>query len=313
MLKVFRKNRPTISIVVVVYNMMREAKRTLLSLSFPFQQGVCEDDYEVIVVDNGSTEPLSDDLVTSFGRNFRYFFLDTASKSPAGAVNFGVGRARGKFLGLMVDGARIASPGIIKYALAGMKLYPNPIVATLGWHLGPDMQFRSVSKGYDKATEDALLESINWAENGYRLFEISSFAGSSENGFFLPIAESNCFFLMRKTIEQLGGLDERFKMSGGGLVNLDLYKRACELPDSNLIIILGEGTFHQVHGGVSTNVTEEENKNRWHEFESEYIEIRKIKFSIPSKLPEFIGHIPAETLRFMESSVLKAISRSVPT
>jgi len=306
LLKTFRKNRPKITVVVVVYNMVREAKRTLFSLSVPFQIDVCEDDYEVIVVDNGSTEPLSDELVRSFGKNFRYFFLNTKSRSPAGAVNFGVDRAHGKFIGLMVDGARIVSPGIIKYAMVGMKLYPNPVVATLAWHLGPDVQFRSVEKGYDKATEDALLEGVNWTENGYRLFEISSFAGSSGNGYFLPIAESNCFFLLKQTFEQLGGLDEKFKASGGGLVNLDLYKRACELPDSNLIIILGEGTFHQVHGGVSTNVTEEENLNRWHEFENEYVEIRKEKFSMPGKRPEFIGHVPAEILKFMEISVEKA-------
>jgi hypothetical protein len=208
---------------------------------------------------------------------------------------------------MMIDGARIASPGIIKYALAGMKMYPNPLVATLAWHLGPDVQVRSIAKGYDKVTEDSLLESINWIENGYGLFEIASFAGSGEDGFFLPIAESNCFFLKKETVERLGGFDERFKASGGGLVNLDIYKRACELPDSNLILILGEGTFHQLHGGVSTNVTREENLNRWNEFEKEYIEIRKAAYSKPIKLPEYIGHMPKEALRFMEKSVQIAV------
>lgn len=309
LLKAFRNKRPLISVVVVVYNMVREAKRTLRSLAVPFQQGVCEDDYEVIVVDNGSTEPLSAEMVRSFGKNFKYFFLNTASKSPAGAINFGVSRARGNFIGFMVDGARIVSPGIIKYALAGMKLYPNPVVATLGWHIGPDVQYRTVSEGYNQRTEDALLESIDWVSNGYRLFEISSFAGSSESGFFLPIAESNCFFLTRSTVEKLAGFDERFQATGGGLVNHDIYKRACDLVDANLIMLLGEGTFHQVHGGVSTNVTEEENLRRWHEFEKEYIEIRKTKYSWPTNVPDYIGHVPSETLSFIERSVQKAIFR----
>lgn len=308
----FRKNRPKISVVVAVYNMQREARRTLLSLSVPYQRDVSEDDYEVIVVDNGSTEPLSDELVRSFGRNFRYFFLDTASKSPAGSMNFGVGKARGEYVGLMVDGARIVSPGIIKYALFGMKLYSNPVVATPGFHLGPDVQYRSVAKGYDGETEDALLESVNWNSNGYRLFEIASFAGSSKDGFFLPIGESNFFFLKKETFAQLGGFDERFKASGGGLVNLDFYKRACELPDSAVVILLGEGTFHQLHGGVSTNVTEEENLQRWHEFENEYIGIRGASFSSAVKSPYFIGHMPVEALKFMEISVQKAISRLPP-
>lgn len=307
--KEFRKNRFKISVVVAIYNMQREAPRTLFSLSVPYQQGVSKDDYEVIVVDNASTEPLSAAVVTSFGSNFRYFFFPTTSKSPAAAVNFGVSKARGKYVGLMVDGARIVSPGIIKYALAGMKLFPNPVVATLGFHLGPDVQFRSVAKGYNREAEDALLESVDWISNGYRLFEIASFAGSSKDGFFLPIGESNCFFLKREAFEQLGGFDERFKTSGGGLVNLDLYKRACELTDSVLVILLGEGTFHQLHGGVSTNVTEEENLHRWCEFEKEYIEIRHASFLSPDKVPEFIGHIPDETIRFIKMSANQAISR----
>jgi len=309
LLKSFSKKRPMISVVISVYNMVREAKRTLFSLSVPYQRDVHEDDYEVIVVDDGSVEPLTEDFVTSFGKNFRYFYFANTSKSPAGAINFGVSRARGKCLGLMVDGARMATPGIIKYALAGMKMYPNPIVATLGWHLGPDAQYRSVSKGYNKETEDALLESIDWVNNGYRLFEISSLGGSSKDGFFLPIGESNCLFLMKDTIERLGGLDERFKVLGGGLVNLDIYKRACELPDSNLIIMLGEGTFHQLHGGVSTNMTEEKNLQHWNVSEAEYIEIRKKTFSCPRKSHEYIGHIPVESLKFIEISVQKVISR----
>jgi glycosyltransferase involved in cell wall biosynthesis len=311
-LKFLKNDRPAISVIVVMFNMVREAKRTLLSLSVPFQQGVSNNEYEVIVVDNGSTEPLSEELVRSFGENFSYYFLNTNSVSPAGAVNFGVSKARGTIVGLMIDGARMASPGVLKYALAGMKLYPNPIVATLAWHLGPDVQYRSISDGYDKTTEDALLESINWVQNGYGLFDVSSFAGSSENGFFLPIAESNCFFMKRKTFERLGGFDEHFQASGGGLVNLDTYKRACELPDSNLITILGEGTFHQVHGGVSTNVTEKENFKNWQLFETEYIEIRQSRYAVATKVPEYIGHAPPESLRFVQKSLQKAISKLPP-
>ncbi|HAU37823.1 MAG TPA: hypothetical protein DCX07_08915 [Phycisphaerales bacterium] len=47
---------PTLSIVVTVYNMRREAPRTLRSLT-PEYQGVDAETYEVIVVENGSSEP----------------------------------------------------------------------------------------------------------------------------------------------------------------------------------------------------------------------------------------------------------------
>jgi len=305
-MKAAQEKQPKISVVVVVYNMRREAERTLYSLSPRFQRGVCEDEYEVIVVDNGSTEPLSNEFVIGFGRNFRYFFMRSSSRSPAAAANHGIRETRGNYIGLMIDGARMVSPGAIKYALDGMKLGHGPVVATLSWHLGPDVQYRSMAKGYNRELEDSILAGIDWKENGYRLFDISSFAGASSGGFFLPIAESNCLFLTRRALEQLGGFDERFQAPGGGFVNLDLYKRACELPGSNLIIMLGEGTFHQVHGGVSTNVTAEQNRIRLHEFEKEYFEIRKAPFSLPANLPEFIGHIPREALRFMDHSVQSA-------
>jgi len=47
-------HRPDVSVVVVIYNMAREAPRTLHSLSAAYQRHIDADDYEVIVVDNGS-------------------------------------------------------------------------------------------------------------------------------------------------------------------------------------------------------------------------------------------------------------------
>ena len=51
--------RLAVSVVVVVYNMPREAPRTLHSLSASYQRHIDADDYEVIVVDNGSNPPFA--------------------------------------------------------------------------------------------------------------------------------------------------------------------------------------------------------------------------------------------------------------
>jgi hypothetical protein len=48
-------------------------------------------------------------------------------------------------------------------------------------------------------------------------------------------------------------MDERYDFAGGGLVNLDTLDRACELDGTQQVLLLGEGTFHQLHGGVATN------------------------------------------------------------
>ena len=308
-MKTIRVNgiQPIVSIVVVIFNMEREAKRTLYSLTSEYQEGVIEQDYEVIVVDNGSTVPLSVDDIESFGPNFKYYYIEDASPSPASAINYGVRQSGGRIVGTIIDGARILSPGLIKYALCAFKTFLNPILSTLGWHLGSDVQMRSIQNGYNQEVEDQLLKSIDWPKDGYRLFEISSLAGSSEAGWFMPIAESNCLFMLRETFDKLGGYDERFDSAGGGLVNLDFYSRVCELPDAELIIILGEGNFHQIHGGVATNVSEPKNQMLWKEWEAQYFKIRNKKYTVPVKRPEYIGHVPRQALKWMLYSAEKAI------
>src|SRR3954454_14488128 len=101
------ERKPVISVVVVVYNIPREAPRTLLSLSASYQRDILPDDYEVVVVDNGSDPAVDPEMVAGFGDNFRLIRIDPAPPSPAYAVNRGIAEARGDIVGVMVDGARI--------------------------------------------------------------------------------------------------------------------------------------------------------------------------------------------------------------
>ena len=50
---------PSLSVVIVIYNMEREARRSLYALSAAYQRDVTPDDYEVVVVDNGSAPPFN--------------------------------------------------------------------------------------------------------------------------------------------------------------------------------------------------------------------------------------------------------------
>ena len=68
--------------------------------------------------------------------------------------------------------------------------------------------------------------------------------------------ESNALFLPRALWNELGGYDEAFREPGGSVVNPDTLIRALALPETQLIRILGEGTFHQIHGGLSTSTQE---------------------------------------------------------
>jgi hypothetical protein len=250
---VARRASPEVSVIVVVYNMARAAPRTLFSLSADYQRHIAADDYEVIVVDNGSTPPLDPRILDGLNGNFRLIYIDSAPSSPAHAVNRGLAEARGDVIGVMVDGARMLTPGVLHFARHGAKLYDRSVVATLTWHLGFDGQMHAVVAGYDNTREDALLQSIGWPQDGYRLFEIGALVGSSTDGWLQPLSESNALFLRRETWDLLGGMDERFDEQAGGFVNLDLFRRAVELPGAQTVVLLGEGTFHQLHGMPGTN------------------------------------------------------------
>lgn len=136
-------------------------------------------------------------------------------------------------------------------------------------------------------TEDALLAKHRWMEDGYRLFQCSIFDESAGASWFGPVAETKSLFLERELWQELGGYDPRFASAGGGLVNLDVWSRACELPDALPILLLGEATFHQVHGGAATNHPDQ--VAHWPVLCREYAVIRGRPYRIPNVSLRFWG------------------------
>lgn len=246
-----------LSVVVVFYNMRREAARTLLSLSRSYQRDIAGLDYEVIVIDNGSApdQRLDDAFVTSFGSEFRLRALGAeSSPSPTVALNQAAAIARGNAIAFMIDGAHVLTPGVLHLGMMALSTYAPAIVATQQWYVGPGQQGDALHGGYDQEVEDRLFARINWPVDGYRLFEIGHFIGDRD--WFDGIVESNCLFVPRHLLEQAGGYDDSFAMPGGGYANLDLFERLGAAPGVRVASILGEGTFHQVHGGTTTNVAD---------------------------------------------------------
>lgn len=284
-----------LSIVVVSYDMHRELPRTLATLSLPYQRG--DVDYEVIVVDNGSPEPVAVGLLDDVpgGRLIR---LDPASPSPARAANIGIEKAGSSLIGVLIDGARMVSPGLASAAVRAAGLGERIIVATPAYHLGQEPQMAAAAKGYDQAAEDQLLATVDWRADGEELFTICALAGSSARGWFGPMGESNALFMSRSLWTELGGFDEQFDRPGGGLVNHDLYRRACESHDAELVVLLGEGTFHQYHAGAATS-GRASRQELWEEYEA----IRGRPYEPPTLEPLHLGTVPERALPHLEASV----------
>lgn len=294
-----RECEKKLSIIVVFHNMQREAKRTLYSLSTEYQLNVCEDDYEVIAVDNGSTAPLNQHFVESFGRDFHYIFHETQSRSPVDAINIGVNCAKGEYVAIIVDGARMASPGVVANTIKAASLFDNPLVGSLSWHLGPDVQNVSMLNGYNQKVEDNLLQSIDWPLEGYRLFDISVLAQSSQRGYLSGVPnELSWLCLARRTFNELGGYDTLFQAPGGGLVNQDFLKRALAIPEIQPVMLLGEGVFHQFHGGVATNVPMADHPLKT--FNKEYEQIRGKPYKpTPCEDVHYFGKLSTAARKFL--------------
>ncbi len=298
----FRSGRPSLSVVVVGYDMARELPRTLRSLAPKYQRGVGALDYEVVVVDNGSPAPLDPALLEGFGGTLRSTRIAPAPPSPAHAANVGLEMARGELVGLLIDGARMASPGLLARAVMARRLAERPVVASLGWHLGPGLHARAPETGYDQGTEDRLLAELDWERDGYRLFDVATLAESSSRGWFAPLGESNALFMRAETWATLGGLDERFALPGGGLANHDLFRRACELDGAQLVVLLGEGTFHQIHGGAATS-----GRVPWDAMHDEYVALRGRPWKPPENDRLYLGTVPPTVLPHVEHAAQRAL------
>ena len=248
-------------------------------------------DYEIIVVDNGSPDPVDDALFDTSDVVVRVVRMPDPTQSPAAALDHGASLARGDIVVSMIDGARMASPGCIAWTLKAFALFAHPVVTVPSWHVGPDVQNVSVSHGYDQSVEDRLFATIDWKSDGYRLFDISRRLdpSSSKGGWFAAATESNFIGLRREDYERLGGFDQAFSSRGGGMVNLDFFLRACETIAGPVVSLIGEGTFHQFHGGVSTNV--EAKHHPWEQLHDEYRRIRGKDYRWPEYRPVQLGRL----------------------
>jgi hypothetical protein len=299
---------PKISFVVIIYKMSRQAENTLYSLSASHQRSVTDEDYEIVAVENASSDVLGEERATALGRNVRYFLRDEPGVSPVPALNFAFEQSRAPLVCFIIDGARMVSPGVVEHALLAQRLSSHPLIAVPGYHLGPAEHHQNVSAGYDERVEERLLADVGWKKDGYRLFEIACFSGANDKGYLSPMLECNCLFTTRESFEKIGRADPRFDLPGGGSVNIHLYAALARLPESKLVVLPGEGSFHQFHGGVTTM----EVADREAMLETHRQNLRMInggRFEGVHREPTLLGRVSGQAQEFLKASAGRAAFR----
>lgn len=295
-----------LSVIVIVYRMSRQALNTLYSLSTAYQRGVESADYEVVIVENNSDDNIHPDAIASLKGNFRYFLRSESGVSPAPAINFALQQCRGEMVGLIIDGARMLTPRVITHVLSIRKMFDSPFIAVPGYHLGD--QLHENLNQYQTNKESRLLENINWKMDGYRLFDHACFSPGNKWGYFHPLMECNALFCTTTSFREIGGADEQFSLRGGGSLNLHIYRKLGIRSEQKLVVLPGEGNFHQYHGGVTTQAVtvreellqpfKEQLNSLWN---GQYLALRRE--------PLMFGAIGYSALRFLEFSVKAGIKR----
>ena len=301
-----------LSVVVVVYDMPNAAPRSLYTLSSAYQRDLRDDEYEVIVVDNGSRQPLPPAAIAGAAANVRFVAAPRPHPSPAAAANHGLSLARGDVVALVLDGARLATPGLLSLGLRAAESHPRAMVAAMGFLLGygSPAQFAAADDAAAVDLTDRILRAIDWPSDPYRLFEVARLDGSM--GYFGPGFESNAVFLPRPLWDELGGLDERFDEPGGGFVALDLYARALELPGCQPMLLLGEATVHQPHGGVSTDRPSDDLVRRFTGWREHYIALRGHDLQLHNPPLTYFGSLPVSWRAHFAAWTLRETLGEVP-
>lgn len=169
---------PFFSVVVPTYNRPKQLARCLSALN---QLDYPRDRYQVLIVDDGSAEPL-DTVVAPFQEAVDIILLRQANAGPAAARNAGVQRAAGDYIAFTDDDC-MPSPDWLSQLAVAFAAYPDAMVGGRTLNALPENLYSAASQAlidylyeyYDDATQGTFFASNNIAMARSHFLSIGGF------------------------------------------------------------------------------------------------------------------------------------------
>lgn len=181
-----RRTAPSVSVVIATYNRARFLPETIESvLTQRFQ------DFEIIVVDDGSTDE-TQQVLKGYGDKIRS--LHQENRGPSAARNLGIHQARGKWIAIQ-DSDDLSTPDHLEVLFGQAQKNPNlGLVFANGAYLG--------GPSHRRTTIIPEKKSRRLAEEGVRL----------EDLFDKSILRLQAALIPKQYLEAIGGLDESLRI-----------------------------------------------------------------------------------------------------
>jgi len=237
------RNKFALSVVIPTRNRI---KRLLLTLSFLEHQTVPQNEFEIIVVDDQSTQYKASDVMQSVDLpNLRVLSLEDAHPGYSRGkicLDLGLDRARGEII-LFMDDDMLASPEFVNRHLnwhigrqfcvvLGYRFHIS--IDYVLWHLSPHelRNFEQLSKYPHKKDERELILARRF--NG----DLENHPQTWRFGFTCNLS------FPRKLLDAVGTFDTRFK--GWGVSDQEFCYRLCQT-GSKFVFDREAAAYHQVH------------------------------------------------------------------
>jgi glycosyltransferase involved in cell wall biosynthesis len=185
--------RKKISVIVPTHNRKEILKRTISSL---LQQSLSPEDYQIVVIDDGSTDGTGEMMGLNFKKELddRICYLSQPNQGPNGARNLGIASASGDIL-LFINDDTIPDDRLLELHQNEHATYPEDPVSILGQVMWSNQQ--------------SVTPLMKWLDHGGPLFSFYKISGHREVPWHFFVTSN--VSVKKKFLSVIGPFDEDFR------------------------------------------------------------------------------------------------------